>query len=253
MTSAGAVTVRLRESAATTGLPEAVVQYAARTQEPVLLDDASAGGPFSGDEYIRRQRARSILCLPLVKQGRLVALQQFTLQERLQTDVVTSSRKAFDVAETQFALWTWYRLTYYGRNEERKKNRDNFFKDQWVQDRRAYRIAHGLKGLGCLDIARSYLGTDDNVAAIIAWVEFEGSVRNLLGTEKATSARNRRVIDLIGELPVKAVPRSREELKHLWVRDGRGRNQIIHHSLKLTRKEAEEVVNDVVEFLAHNS
>ncbi len=31
----------------------------------------------------------------------LIALQQFTLQERLQNDVVASSRKAFDVAETQ--------------------------------------------------------------------------------------------------------------------------------------------------------
>lgn len=31
----------------------------------------------------------------------LVALQQFTLQERLQTEVVTNSRKAFDVSETQ--------------------------------------------------------------------------------------------------------------------------------------------------------
>src|SRR5438874_835964 len=31
----------------------------------------------------------------------LIALQKFTLQERLQKDVVTSSRKAFDVAETQ--------------------------------------------------------------------------------------------------------------------------------------------------------
>jgi outer membrane protein, multidrug efflux system len=31
----------------------------------------------------------------------LIALQKFTLQERLQNDVVTSSRKAFDVAETQ--------------------------------------------------------------------------------------------------------------------------------------------------------
>ena len=31
----------------------------------------------------------------------LLALQQFTLQERLQNDVVTASRKAFDVAETQ--------------------------------------------------------------------------------------------------------------------------------------------------------
>ena len=163
------------------------------------------------------------------------------------------STRQLDVAETEFALWTWYRLTYYGKNEERKKNRDNFFKDQWVQDRRASRIAYALQGLGRLDIARSYLHTDANLAAIIAWVEFEGSVRNLLGAEKATNARNRRVIDLIGDLPVTAIPQSREDLKHLWVRDGRGRNEVIHGGLKLTRKEAEELVNDVVEFLAHNS
>ncbi|MBU5881290.1 hypothetical protein, partial [Vibrio cholerae] len=31
----------------------------------------------------------------------LIALQKYTLQERLQSDVVTASRKAFEVAETQ--------------------------------------------------------------------------------------------------------------------------------------------------------
>ncbi|PZM09978.1 RND transporter [Rhizobium tubonense] len=36
----------------------------------------------------------------------LVALQQFTLQERLQTEAVTSSRRAFDVAETQLRAGT---------------------------------------------------------------------------------------------------------------------------------------------------
>jgi hypothetical protein len=111
------------------------------------------------------------------------------------------STRQLDVAETEFALWAWYRLTYYGRNEERKKNRDNFFKDQWVQDRRAHRIAYALKELGRLDIARSYLDTDANLAAIIAWVEFERSVRNILGAEKASNARNGRVMDLIDELP----------------------------------------------------
>jgi hypothetical protein len=30
-------------------------------------------------------------------------------------------------------------------------------------------------------------------------------------------------------------------------------NEVIHHGLQLTRNEAEEVVNDVVEFFAHNS
>ena len=40
----------------------------------MILDDASAPNPFSTDEYIREQRPRSVLCLPLVKQGVLVAL-----------------------------------------------------------------------------------------------------------------------------------------------------------------------------------
>jgi PAS domain S-box-containing protein len=91
MTSAGSVTVRLREPSAA-GLPEAVVRYAARTQEPVILGDASAPGPFSGDEYIRRQHARSILCLPLVKQGRLVAL--LYLENNLAAGVFTPARIA---------------------------------------------------------------------------------------------------------------------------------------------------------------
>ncbi|QPB18911.1 efflux transporter outer membrane subunit [Rhizobium sp. 007] len=41
----------------------------------------------------------------------LVALQQFTLQEGLQTKVVTSSRRAFDVAETQLRAGTVNQIT----------------------------------------------------------------------------------------------------------------------------------------------
>jgi hypothetical protein len=41
-------------------LPESLVLYAARTQENVILDDASARGAFTSDEYIRRNHARSV-------------------------------------------------------------------------------------------------------------------------------------------------------------------------------------------------
>jgi PAS domain S-box-containing protein len=75
-----------------TELPEAVVQYAARTQESVILDDASARGSFSGDEYIRREHARSILCLPLLKQGRLIAV--LYLENNLAANVFTPARIA---------------------------------------------------------------------------------------------------------------------------------------------------------------
>src|SRR6202044_3908411 len=43
-----------------------------RTQEGVLLDDASADSVYSNDQYVRQKHSRSILCLPIVKQAKLV-------------------------------------------------------------------------------------------------------------------------------------------------------------------------------------
>jgi PAS domain S-box-containing protein len=55
-------------------LPESVFQYALRTKECVLLHDASDHGQFSADDYIRYHRARSVLCLPILKQSRLLGM-----------------------------------------------------------------------------------------------------------------------------------------------------------------------------------
>jgi PAS domain S-box-containing protein len=73
-------------------LPQSLVLYAARTQESVILDDASARGAFAGDAYIRRKRARSVLALPLIKHGKLVAL--LYLENNLAPDVFTPARVA---------------------------------------------------------------------------------------------------------------------------------------------------------------
>ena len=74
-TSGEAVTVHLREASATAAaLPESLVHYVVRTQESVILDDASAQNPFSADPYIRQRRARSILCLPLINQAKLIGV-----------------------------------------------------------------------------------------------------------------------------------------------------------------------------------
>jgi PAS domain S-box-containing protein len=89
----GAATVRLRDAIVSAEeLPESVLHYAARAHESVMLDDAAGAGPFTGDEYIRRQRARSILCLPLVKQARLVAL--LYLENNLAIGVFTPAKIA---------------------------------------------------------------------------------------------------------------------------------------------------------------
>src|SRR5215471_15298880 len=74
-TSGSAVVVRLRETpVSAAALPESVVRYAARTHENVLLDDATARHPFATDAYLQEQHARSVLCLPMVRQGALAGL-----------------------------------------------------------------------------------------------------------------------------------------------------------------------------------
>jgi PAS domain S-box-containing protein len=55
----------------TVALPESVLHYVVRTNESVILDDAAAQSAFATDPYIRQRQARSILCLPLINQGRL--------------------------------------------------------------------------------------------------------------------------------------------------------------------------------------
>ena len=69
------VTVHLRdEDVAATVLPESVLHYVLRTRESVILDDASSHNPFSADPYIVENYLRSILCFPLINQGRLTGI-----------------------------------------------------------------------------------------------------------------------------------------------------------------------------------
>ncbi|HTR14115.1 MAG TPA: AAA family ATPase [Roseiarcus sp.] len=71
-TSGEAVRVHLRnEGVSETVLPESVLQYVLRTRESVILD-AAAKSSFSADPYIRQSQARSVLCLPLLNQAKLV-------------------------------------------------------------------------------------------------------------------------------------------------------------------------------------
>jgi PAS domain S-box-containing protein len=85
------VIVQLREGDYTPAiLPEALVRYAMRTQETVILDDASSQNPFIADPYIVQRRARSILCLPLINQARLIGI--LYLENNLAPRVFTPQR-----------------------------------------------------------------------------------------------------------------------------------------------------------------
>ena len=67
-----------------------MLHYVIRTRESVILDDALAQNPFSADEYICQKHARSVLCLPLVKQAKLIGV--LYLENNLASHVFTPAR-----------------------------------------------------------------------------------------------------------------------------------------------------------------
>jgi PAS domain S-box-containing protein len=85
------VGVTLRQDMVTPAeLPESILHTVVRTRQSVILDDASAQNPFSADEYIRQKRTRSVLCLPLVKQAKLIGM--LYLENNLASHVFTPAR-----------------------------------------------------------------------------------------------------------------------------------------------------------------
>jgi PAS domain S-box-containing protein len=69
-----------------------VLHNVLRTQESVLLEDAATDSPFSADSYIRRRQARSVLCLPLLNQAKLLGV--LYRENNLASHVFTSARIA---------------------------------------------------------------------------------------------------------------------------------------------------------------
>lgn len=55
-------------------LPVTFIQYAWRSQETAVTDDASADDKFSSDAYIRHHKTLSMLCMPISAQGRSIGL-----------------------------------------------------------------------------------------------------------------------------------------------------------------------------------
>jgi PAS domain S-box-containing protein len=71
-------------------LPEAIINYVVRTHQPVILNDATHTGNFTNDPYIRHHQPQSILCLPLLNQGKLVSV--LYLENKLAAGAFTIER-----------------------------------------------------------------------------------------------------------------------------------------------------------------
>ncbi len=84
-------------------LSKGIVNYARRTLESVVLADARADDRYASDEYVARKRPRSILCTPVLKQGRLIGV--LYLENNLVTSAFTSDRiKLLQLVSSEAAI-----------------------------------------------------------------------------------------------------------------------------------------------------
>jgi predicted ATPase/signal transduction histidine kinase/DNA-binding NarL/FixJ family response regulator/tRNA A-37 threonylcarbamoyl transferase component Bud32 len=71
-------------------LPMSVVNYVARTENAVVLKDAATEEIFAADPYMATQKPKSVLCAPILHQGKLTGI--LYLENNLTTGAFTQNR-----------------------------------------------------------------------------------------------------------------------------------------------------------------
>ncbi|MCT7962823.1 AAA family ATPase [Laspinema sp. D1] len=84
-------------------VPPAIINYVARTQENVILANATQEGIFTSEPYILQQQTQSLLCAAIVNQGKLIGI--LYLENNLATGAFTKERiELLQVISAQAAI-----------------------------------------------------------------------------------------------------------------------------------------------------
>jgi len=91
------------QDAAAPLLPRSVIRYVQLSRATLVLNDASRDERFARDDYLTRRQPRSVMCLPVVTQGKLVAL--VYLENNLLGDAFTArQQKTLELLSAQAAI-----------------------------------------------------------------------------------------------------------------------------------------------------
>lgn len=84
-------------------IPEGIIHYVVHTQEHVVLGDAANHGDFKNDPGIQQHQPKSVLCAPLVNQGKVSGV--LYLENNLATDAFTPNRvQLLNLLSSQMAM-----------------------------------------------------------------------------------------------------------------------------------------------------
>ena len=84
-------------------LPQSLIYSVARSQKTAVFDNLSASTQFAGDGYIITQQPKSVLCIPISKQGKSIAI--LYLENNLTVGAFTSDRiETLQILSAQAAI-----------------------------------------------------------------------------------------------------------------------------------------------------
>jgi serine phosphatase RsbU (regulator of sigma subunit) len=102
---------------------EEVVRYVHRTNQTLLLDDASSTGEFTNDPFIQTRRVRSVLCEPILEQNRLIG--SIYLENNLSSRAFTPQRvEVVRLLATQAAISITNAQAVVARTEQERVQRE---------------------------------------------------------------------------------------------------------------------------------
>ncbi len=84
-------------------LPQSAINYVSRTQKPLVISDADKDPITKNDPYVAQHKCKSILCLPIQYQGKLIGI--FYLENNLVSSAFTSKHvELVKILATQAAI-----------------------------------------------------------------------------------------------------------------------------------------------------
>ena len=108
-----------------------IINYVARTLESVVLNNATHEGFFINDSYIKKNHPKSILCFPLINQGKMEGI--IYLENNLTTGAFTQDRiEVLNILSAQAAI-SIKNARFYHNMAELNKAYERFVPRQFLQ------------------------------------------------------------------------------------------------------------------------
>lgn len=218
-------------------LPLSILYRVMRTRQRLVLDDVMADAYFATDEYVRQHPVRSALCVPLVRQGRVLGV--LYLENNLAPGVFTVCRaEVLELLASQAAISLETARLHHQLEQENARRRDV---ENALRSART-RLAHVAQATVMGELAASIAheinqplaSLVSNAAAGIRWLNRETpQVDEALSALRDIVAEGKRAGEIVHALQslARQGPHHRRRLRV---------NDVIRHVVALTGVEVEQ-------------